>query len=425
MLRRQSHHAALCPTRLAGPPTAPGTPTLTNLISPSKRLQVQFTIPAEANDNAGESAHCRSQVHRQEWGAVTCHMISCGWGTALQACRKLSGRGWAHGFSTPAWLPRSGDSTHSPPGAAGYTFDVIRVDNPSVEGPSDLDTADNTANGYTFVRTNAAVTGTLASDAITFTVPDPALDDALYRVRVKSVNPNSQDPAPSEWSAVIGTGKDPGLHGVLQGCALQLSLQAQHARNLEFVLDALALLSDLINLCRRCRTIKAEHHQCARWAGPPDCEVRSGGQRHQVRRGSGWSKWSAPQDLGMQLACSLQKAAQRFCSIQRLLCTAPNAAWEMVALASQPPGRPCCCRTPNVHVGPLPSPSLPSPTQVHVHGVHRGRQHEGCHGAHQQAAGNPRHHLDRQHRGAVCGWPRCNKPGGGPLQGTQNGYGRH
>ncbi len=219
MLRRQSHHAALCPTRLAGPPTAPGTPTLTNLISPSKRLQVQFTIPAEANDNAGESAHCRSQVHRQEWGAVTCHMISCGWGTALQACRKLSGRGWAHGFSTPAWLPRSGDSTHSPPGAAGYTFDVIRVDNPSVEGPSDLDTADNTANGYTFVRTNAAVTGTLASDAITFTVPDPALDDALYRVRVKSVNPNSQDPAPSKWSAVIGTGE--ALRGVLGGWTVE------------------------------------------------------------------------------------------------------------------------------------------------------------------------------------------------------------
>lgn len=47
----------------AGAPTAPGTPTLTNVISPTKRLMAVFTIPGNADDNAGEQPPHAS--HRQ------------------------------------------------------------------------------------------------------------------------------------------------------------------------------------------------------------------------------------------------------------------------------------------------------------------------------------------------------------------------
>lgn len=71
-----------------------------------------------------------------------------------------------------------------------------------------------TANGagFTFLEAHTGKdvtvdTSSFDSSARTVTLYITALPNALYRVRVNSINPNSQDPARSEWSAAIGTGK--------------------------------------------------------------------------------------------------------------------------------------------------------------------------------------------------------------------------
>ncbi len=73
-------------------------------------------------------------------------------------------------------------------------------------------TTDDAAAGYWFQagRKGADVmvdTNTFDDTARTITLSLTGLDNALYRVRVNSLNPNSADPARSEWSAAIGTGE--------------------------------------------------------------------------------------------------------------------------------------------------------------------------------------------------------------------------
>lgn len=182
----------------AGTPTAPGTPTLTNEISPTKQLKAVFTIPGNANDNAGKLARraclCSWRGLRQGLASRLC---AAGAGPSL--CLHLN----------PSHCAAAGQFGEPAPVAEKYTYDVVRVDTPSVAVPQ---SATASATGYTFLsaHTNKDVVvdattfdGTTRTIALSIT----GLDDALYRVRVNSVNPNSQDPARSQWSAPIGTGE--------------------------------------------------------------------------------------------------------------------------------------------------------------------------------------------------------------------------
>lgn len=93
------------------------------------------------------------------------------------------------------------------PRAASYTYDVVRVDSPTAVEAS-----------FTSVDTDAALpedatlgqAGDLGQPTLnTFYIA--GLPDALYRVRVKAVNPNGAD-AVSAWSEAVGTGEAGMLH---------------------------------------------------------------------------------------------------------------------------------------------------------------------------------------------------------------------
>ncbi len=86
---------------------------------------------------------------------------------------------------------------------------MVRVDDPSVS-VSKAATADGTGFQFLGAHTGKDITVDTTSfdgTARTVTLYITDLPNALYRVRVNSVNPNSGTPAPSEWSAVIGTGE--------------------------------------------------------------------------------------------------------------------------------------------------------------------------------------------------------------------------
>lgn len=100
--------------------------------------------------------------------------------------------------------------------AEKYTYDLVRVDSPSVVVPPDAETG---GEGYTFVTLGsdaelpegASLGGTGSPTINTFYIS--GLPNALYRVRVKSVNPIGPA-ALSAWSAAVGTGETKGQgHG--------------------------------------------------------------------------------------------------------------------------------------------------------------------------------------------------------------------
>lgn len=100
---------------------------------------------------------------------------------------------------------------HAPPAplpAAVYKYELVRVANPSISVPNNAKSTDTTTD-YTYVDDGLnAATGD--SDNVFGTTTNtfyiPIATKALYRVRVGSVNPNSNNPAWSGWSDVIGTG---------------------------------------------------------------------------------------------------------------------------------------------------------------------------------------------------------------------------
>ena len=97
----------------------------------------------------------------------------------------------------------------SPFAAETYTYDLVKLDNPSVEPPTDI----SSPAGYTVKAADHALPeqGTTLGAANganptlnTFYLT--GLTDGLYRVRIRSNNPNGAD-ALSAWSDVIGTGE--------------------------------------------------------------------------------------------------------------------------------------------------------------------------------------------------------------------------
>ncbi|PRW20926.1 fibronectin type III domain-containing [Chlorella sorokiniana] len=91
--------------------------------------------------------------------------------------------------------------------AAVYKYELVRVANPSISVPNNAKSTDTTTD-YTYVDDGLnAATGD--SDNVFGTTTNtfyiPIATKALYRVRVGSVNPNSNNPAWSGWSDVIGT----------------------------------------------------------------------------------------------------------------------------------------------------------------------------------------------------------------------------
>lgn len=94
--------------------------------------------------------------------------------------------------------------------AAGYKYDLVRVDNPSV---TVLDTATTDGTGYTFVKSGeptptgtATDPNTYGSSTNTFYIRGTFLTDGLYLVRVRSHNPLNDAGVASSWSDLIGTG---------------------------------------------------------------------------------------------------------------------------------------------------------------------------------------------------------------------------
>lgn len=92
---------------------------------------------------------------------------------------------------------------HLPPPAEKYTFDAYKVDSPSIDLSEDT-------SGFTEQLKDKDVKDysssyNSATRMMTFYLT--TLPKGLYRVRVKSVNPNSATPAESGWSAVVGTGE--------------------------------------------------------------------------------------------------------------------------------------------------------------------------------------------------------------------------
>ena len=169
----------------AGLPDTPGTPTLTNERDPAK-LKVVFATPTV--DNAGRA------------GPVTRHTLAAA-ASAPQGLRCAT--------DMNARLPVEAGCLLTPlpcvparPCAASYTYDLVRVDSPTADEAS-----------FTSVYTSEA----LPVDATLGQAGDPGqptlntfyiagLPDALYRVRIKAVNPNGVD-AVSAWSEAIGTGE--------------------------------------------------------------------------------------------------------------------------------------------------------------------------------------------------------------------------
>lgn len=97
--------------------------------------------------------------------------------------------------------------------AAGYMYDLVRVDNPSVPV---LDTATGNGPGYTFVKTGEPTPtdtttdpNTYSSTTNTFYIRGTFLTDGLYLVRVRSHNPLNDAGVASSWSDLIGTGDSP------------------------------------------------------------------------------------------------------------------------------------------------------------------------------------------------------------------------
>jgi len=92
--------------------------------------------------------------------------------------------------------------------AEKYTYNLVKLDNPH-EKPGDA--AETDATGYTFVTVGENKDLDLPSGGTTLGPTDNTfyltdLIDGLYRVRIRSHNPNGAD-ALSAWSDVIGTGE--------------------------------------------------------------------------------------------------------------------------------------------------------------------------------------------------------------------------
>lgn len=96
------------------------------------------------------------------------------------------------------------------PVAEKYTYDLVRVNHPSVVVP-DTATGNDLVAGYEFVtghsNQDVPTSGSSSFSTSSNTFYIPSLPDGLYRVRVKSANPNSVNPAVSSWSNIIGTGE--------------------------------------------------------------------------------------------------------------------------------------------------------------------------------------------------------------------------
>lgn len=132
-------------------------------------------------------------------------------------------------FGAPQWAPASMQAPAQPPpldncpAAPGplvprapekFTYDLVKLDNPSVQPPATAETSDTTA-GYTFVSghqeqdlpsLNRILGADNGANPTLNTFYITGLTDGLYRVRVRSNNPNGAD-ALSAWSEPIGTGE--------------------------------------------------------------------------------------------------------------------------------------------------------------------------------------------------------------------------
>jgi len=96
--------------------------------------------------------------------------------------------------------------------AEKYTYDLVKLDNPLVTVPADI----SSPAGYTVEAQDQELpdqsAGTILGAANGATNPTlntfyiTGLADGLYRVRVRSKNPNDND-ALSAWSEPIGTGE--------------------------------------------------------------------------------------------------------------------------------------------------------------------------------------------------------------------------